>query len=128
MAKNSPPPPRIAPLQRVTAEPITDPAEQAALDALRRRAQDNRAALPAKKTNTTAEAGAAAPPPRDEQSAAGVRAWSDHVAALAVDALIDAGLIRRDDFEKAAATVSEEVFVRLCLLDYPPADTTRASV
>lgn len=30
-------PPRIAPLQRVIAEPITDPAEQAALDAARKR-------------------------------------------------------------------------------------------
>jgi hypothetical protein len=28
---------RIAPLQRVIAEPITDPAEQAALDKLRKR-------------------------------------------------------------------------------------------
>ena len=28
---------RIAPLQRVRAEPITDPAEQAALDKLRKR-------------------------------------------------------------------------------------------
>ncbi len=29
-------PPRIAPLQRVVAEPITDPAEQAALDEVRK--------------------------------------------------------------------------------------------
>jgi hypothetical protein len=29
-------PPRIAPLQRVVAEPITDPAEQAALDKVRK--------------------------------------------------------------------------------------------
>ena len=29
--------PRIAPLQRVIAEPITDPAEQAALDKARKR-------------------------------------------------------------------------------------------
>ncbi len=29
--------PRIAPLQRVVAKPITDPAEQAALDKLRKR-------------------------------------------------------------------------------------------
>lgn len=29
--------PRIAPLQRVIAEPITDPAEQAAFDKLRKR-------------------------------------------------------------------------------------------
>jgi hypothetical protein len=30
-------PMRIAPLQRITAEPITDPTEQAALDKLRKR-------------------------------------------------------------------------------------------
>ena len=30
-------PPRIAPLQRITAEAITDPAEQASLDRLRKR-------------------------------------------------------------------------------------------
>jgi hypothetical protein len=37
MAKKAPATPRIAPLQRVTAEPITDPVEQAALDKLRKR-------------------------------------------------------------------------------------------
>jgi hypothetical protein len=34
MAKKAFVPPRIAPLQRVVAVPITDPAEQAALDKL----------------------------------------------------------------------------------------------
>jgi hypothetical protein len=37
MSKKGSPPPRIAPLQRVVAEPITDPAEQAALDKIRKR-------------------------------------------------------------------------------------------
>jgi hypothetical protein len=37
MSKKASVPPRIAPLQRVIAEPITDPAEQAALDKLRKR-------------------------------------------------------------------------------------------
>jgi hypothetical protein len=37
MSKKASLTPRIAPLQRVTAEPITDPAEQAALDKLRKR-------------------------------------------------------------------------------------------
>jgi len=37
MSKKTPAPPRIAPLQRVIAEPIIDPAEQAALDKLRKR-------------------------------------------------------------------------------------------
>src|SRR4051812_14409108 len=39
MAKH-PAPPRVAPLQRVVAEPITDPAEQAALDEQRRRVRN----------------------------------------------------------------------------------------
>jgi DNA-directed RNA polymerase specialized sigma24 family protein len=38
MAKNAPPF-RVAPLQKVVAEPIIDPAEQSALDELRRREQ-----------------------------------------------------------------------------------------
>jgi hypothetical protein len=37
MSKKAPAPLRIAPLQCVIAEPITDPAEQAALDKLRKR-------------------------------------------------------------------------------------------
>ncbi len=37
MAKKTFRPPRMAPLQRITAEPITDPTEQAALDRLRKR-------------------------------------------------------------------------------------------
>ena len=37
MSKRPPLPVRIAPLQRVVAEPITDPAEQAALDKLSKR-------------------------------------------------------------------------------------------
>ncbi len=42
------------------------------------------------------------------------------MAALGVDVLADAGLVSRADFERAAGIVAEEVFVRLCLLDYPP--------
>jgi hypothetical protein len=37
MARKAPVPLRIAPLQVVIAEPITDPAEQAAMDKLRKR-------------------------------------------------------------------------------------------
>jgi hypothetical protein len=37
MSRRTPLPARIAPLQRVVAEPITDPVEQAALDKLRKR-------------------------------------------------------------------------------------------
>jgi hypothetical protein len=41
MSKKAFVPPRIAPLQRVIAEPITDPAEQAALDKMRKRIKQN---------------------------------------------------------------------------------------
>ena len=37
MSKKAFRPPRLAPLQRVLAEPITDPAEQVALDKVRKR-------------------------------------------------------------------------------------------
>ena len=51
MAKKASRPLRIAPLQRVLAESITDPAEQAALDALQQRKSKKMAA------NRTAENG-----------------------------------------------------------------------
>ena len=46
--------------------------------------------------------------------------WCGSVAAIAVDALLDAGLVSRDQLVAARAVVAEEVFVRLCLKDYPP--------
>jgi hypothetical protein len=47
--------------------------------------------------------------------------WAASVAALAVDALLDAALVPREAFETAKAIVAEEIFVRLCCNDYPPA-------
>ncbi|QEH38754.1 hypothetical protein OJF2_73600 [Aquisphaera giovannonii] len=46
--------------------------------------------------------------------------WAASVAALAVDALLDAGLVSREAFEAAKAVVAEEILVRLCCEDYPP--------
>ena len=46
--------------------------------------------------------------------------WAASVAAMAVDALLDAGLVTREHFETASAVVAEEIFVRLCCNDYPP--------
>ncbi len=46
--------------------------------------------------------------------------WAANVAALAVDALLDAGLVTREHFEAANAIVAEEIHVRLCCNDYPP--------
>ena len=51
MAKSTQPPPRVVPLQRVTAEPINDPAERAALDEQRRRARQESDTVP--ETGTT---------------------------------------------------------------------------
>lgn len=45
--------------------------------------------------------------------------WSETVAALGVDALIDLGLIRKEDFEIATKIVAGEFNIRLCLGDYP---------
>lgn len=50
------------------------------------------------------------------------KAWSDRVAALAVDALLTGKVLRKEDFDRAVAIVSEEIFVRLTLRDYPPTD------
>ena len=46
--------------------------------------------------------------------------WALDSAAVAVDALMDAGLVPRDGFERARSVVAEEILVRLCLNDYPP--------
>jgi len=51
----------------------------------------------------------------------GNQSWSRKVAALVVDALIDHGLVRRDDFD-AAVAIAEEIQIRLTLADYPAVD------
>jgi hypothetical protein len=58
--------------------------------------------------------------PWSDEFAAGVRAWCDMVSRLGVDALVDAGLVPKGKFERASSIVAEELFVRLCLHDYPP--------
>jgi len=47
--------------------------------------------------------------------------WAKSVAAMAVDALLDAALVPKEQFEAARDIVAEEIYVRLCLNDYPPA-------
>jgi hypothetical protein len=49
-----------------------------------------------------------------------VKSWSEGVAVLAADALLDAGLIKRENFDRAVSIVAEEILVRLALGDYPP--------
>lgn len=46
--------------------------------------------------------------------------WSNDVAVLAADAVIDAKLINKEKFEDAVAVIGEEIFVRLIIGDYPP--------
>jgi hypothetical protein len=53
--------------------------------------------------------------------------WSRKVAELAVDGLVGKGLVRKADFVQAVEVVAEEVFVRLCLHDFPPSDPDEAS-
>jgi hypothetical protein len=58
--------------------------------------------------------------PWSEEVDARIRAWCDKVSALGVDALVDAGLVPRGEFDRATGVVAEELYVRLCLDDYPP--------
>lgn len=45
--------------------------------------------------------------------------WCENVAALAVDMLVDHGLLKKEDFERAVELVAEEILVRLTIGDYP---------
>jgi hypothetical protein len=55
-----------------------------------------------------------------EQIDARVREWCEKVAVLGIDVLVDAGLVASADLKRASTIVAEELFVRLCLRDYPP--------
>jgi hypothetical protein len=55
-----------------------------------------------------------------ESFAASVRQWCDKMAALGADVLVDASILNKAEFDKAVQILSEELFVRLCLHDYPP--------
>lgn len=46
--------------------------------------------------------------------------WAKNVAAMAADALLDAALVSKEQFEPARDVIAEEIYVRLCLNDYPP--------
>lgn len=61
MSKKAAAPPRIAPLQYVVAEPITDPAEQAALDRARKREKRKKGGRKAKPNRDDAGSAANAP-------------------------------------------------------------------
>jgi hypothetical protein len=50
--------------------------------------------------------------------------WSNQVARLAADSLVDHGFLRKQDFERAAV-IAEEILVRLSLRDYPPREESK---
>jgi hypothetical protein len=52
-------------------------------------------------------------------------AWSSSVAELAADALVDAGLLTKVDFDKAQNIIMEELRVRLALGDRPDRKNSR---
>jgi hypothetical protein len=47
------------------------------------------------------------------------KVWTERLAALAVDALLRANIVRKEDFQRAVEVVAEEMAVRLALGDYP---------
>ena len=49
-----------------------------------------------------------------------IEAWSRSVVALALDELVNAGLLRREDFDAALEIAAEEIRIRLVMEDYPP--------
>jgi len=47
--------------------------------------------------------------------------WCDSIASIATDALVDDDLIKPENFDKAVAVISEEIYIRVfCLNDFPP--------
>ncbi len=49
-----------------------------------------------------------------------IESWSAAIASLAVDALVDCGLVKKEDVDRAEKIVAEEIWVRLLIEDYPP--------
>lgn len=54
-----------------------------------------------------------------------IQQWCDRVAGIVVDALIDFGTLTEKDRVGSEEVVSEEIFVRLTLGDYPPERETK---
>jgi hypothetical protein len=75
MSKKVSMPPRIAPLQRVVAEVITDPAEQAALDKFRKLEKQKPGGLKAKMNRNDARAASRSRAKRREEKR-GRDSWS----------------------------------------------------
>ena len=50
----------------------------------------------------------------------GVKRWCERMAVFSVDALVDAGVVRREEFRRGVDVVAEELLVHLGMLNYPP--------
>ena len=53
--------------------------------------------------------------------------WSRDIAVLVLDRLVDAGLLKRADFDAALEPAAEEIQIRLAMGDYPAADETESA-
>ena len=49
--------------------------------------------------------------------------WSKEIGELIADALVDGGLINREELPRAAEIIAEEIWTRLLCKDYPPGAT-----
>jgi hypothetical protein len=49
-----------------------------------------------------------------------IETWSNDIAALISDALVDASLLKREDMPRANEIIAEEIWIRLQLGDTPP--------
>jgi len=48
-----------------------------------------------------------------------ITAWSEKVAGWGMDMLVEHGLLKKADFDRATSIVAEEIRVRLAMGDYP---------
>jgi hypothetical protein len=49
-----------------------------------------------------------------------VKDWCKQVAIFGADMLVDQGLLKKEDLDRAAEIIAEEILVRLAMRDYPP--------
>lgn len=60
------------------------------------------------------------PSPGSERYWQAARWWCKGIAEISVDALVSAGLVNRANSEAAVAAITDEVFARLSVRDFPP--------
>ena len=49
-----------------------------------------------------------------------LKTWCEIVGGIIVDAMLDAKLVKEEEFKEATQVASMELFVRLIIGDYPP--------